>query len=732
GRRAAHLARLVDGLREAAPLARSHSDASRTLARAVADAEAARRAGEAARRAGDEASLQEARASDLRRSVAPLADLAEEALSQQAARWRSLLVDGEPCPVCGALDHPHVHGQDGLATVAAALKAQRAEHEAVIAAARPAITQSAAAQAAAGARLQDSERVAADARETMEATATAYAAACPSLRAAHAEAGLDGFVPEGLDAEAGAAIAAVVEAAKAARAPLLLVLDGAQLLREEIDGLTVEVEAAGREIEAAELSCAAGREALRVADLAATAETMRAAGLAERIESLGREIAPYLAAAGLSPDDLDRDAKAATKLVGRIAADHRALAAHRTSLDREVQALSTRRAGAVEAAGYARTLAERAKQEAQVRTDGLAALRAERAPLLGGEETGAHRTRINAARRDARDALKRAEDERAAAQAALASATTAADHALAGRDALRQRREEADAAFAAACLPRTVEVVRELLALSPEIRSALRGAVEGRAMEAQEAGIALSTRQADLALLLDAPEIDGPATEAEAASLSETMAAHQQGLGALAADLARDDAARDRAAGLDEKIAEARAEFATWEAVNDAVGSADGGKFRRFAQGVTLEHLVRLANEHLLALSPRYRLVRGEAATLALHVLDRDMGEEVRATRSLSGGERFLVSLALALALSGLEGRESFVDTLFIDEGFGSLDAETLDLAVDALETLQGRGRKVGVITHVAAMIERIAVQVRVEKRGNGRSVVRVVEAGMG
>jgi exonuclease SbcC len=107
------------------------------------------------------------------------------------------------------------------------------------------------------------------------------------------------------------------------------------------------------------------------------------------------------------------------------------------------------------------------------------------------------------------------------------------------------------------------------------------------------------------------------------------------------------------------------------------------------------------------------------------------MGDQLRATRSLSGGERFLVSLALALALSGLEGRDSFVDTLFIDEGFGSLDAETLDLAVDALETLQGRGRKVGVITHVAAMIDRIAVQVRVEKRGNGRSVVRVVEGGM-
>ena len=143
-------------------------------------------------------------------------------------------------------------------------------------------------------------------------------------------------------------------------------------------------------------------------------------------------------------------------------------------------------------------------------------------------------------------------------------------------------------------------------------------------------------------------------------------------------------------------------------------------------RAITLDHMVHLANNHLNALSPRYRLARGRASDLALHIVDRDMGDEVRGTRSLSGGERFLVSLALALALSGLEGRSSFVDTLFIDEGFGSLDTDTLDLAVDALETLQGRGQKVGVITHVAAMIERIAVQVRVEKCGAGRSEIRI------
>ena len=90
-----------------------------------------------------------------------------------------------------------------------------------------------------------------------------------------------------------------------------------------------------------------------------------------------------------------------------------------------------------------------------------------------------------------------------------------------------------------------------------------------------------------------------------------------------------------------------------------------------------------------------------------------------------------LISLGLALALSSLEGNDSFVDCLFIDEGFGSLDAESLDLVMLALETLPGSGRRVGVITHVAAMMDRIAVQVRVNKQGNGRSSIRIVDASL-
>ena len=128
------------------------------------------------------------------------------------------------------------------------------------------------------------------------------------------------------------------------------------------------------------------------------------------------------------------------------------------------------------------------------------------------------------------------------------------------------------------------------------------------------------------------------------------------------------------------------------------------------------------ANLHRADLKPRYRLMqRGE--DLALYIVDGDMGDEVRSTRSLSGGERFLVSLARALALSQMGGLAA---TLFIDEVCGSLDAGDLDIAMDALETLQAQGRTIGVISHVEAMKDRIPVQVRVTHCGAGASTIEL------
>lgn len=173
------------------------------------------------------------------------------------------------------------------------------------------------------------------------------------------------------------------------------------------------------------------------------------------------------------------------------------------------------------------------------------------------------------------------------------------------------------------------------------------------------------------------------------------------------------------------ELKEKGALYETWKKLNDLLGSADGAKFKTIAQGYTLDVLLVYANKHLQELSGRYELQR-IPDTLALQVADLDMMGEVRTVHSLSGGESFLLSLALALGLSSLSSNNMRVESLFIDEGFGSLDTDTLRLAMDALERLQTQGRKIGVISHVAEMTERIAVQIRVIKIANGKSKVQV------
>lgn len=178
-----------------------------------------------------------------------------------------------------------------------------------------------------------------------------------------------------------------------------------------------------------------------------------------------------------------------------------------------------------------------------------------------------------------------------------------------------------------------------------------------------------------------------------------------------------------------EQIAKELAEKQTiaerWAKLNKLIGSADGAKFKVIAQSYTLNLLLLHANKHLSYLSKRYKLQQ-VPDTLALQVIDCDMCDEIRTVYSLSGGESFLISLALALGLSSLSSNNLKVESLFIDEGFGSLDAESLRTAMEALEQLQMQGRKIGVISHVQEMSERISVQVQVHKKVNGKSVLTV------
>lgn len=183
---------------------------------------------------------------------------------------------------------------------------------------------------------------------------------------------------------------------------------------------------------------------------------------------------------------------------------------------------------------------------------------------------------------------------------------------------------------------------------------------------------------------------------------------------------------KQRIAGFEKELAEKTSVYGNWAKLNELFGSQTGAKFKEIAQGYTLDVLLLYANRHLQDLAPRYELQR-VAGTLALQIIDKDMMGEIRSVHSLSGGESFLVSLALALGLSSLSSNRMNVESLFIDEGFGSLDMDTLRIAMDALERLQMQGRKIGVISHVEEMTERISAQIRVVKTGNGQSRVQIV-----
>ncbi|MBC3412764.1 AAA family ATPase [Pseudomonas sp. SWRI51] len=213
--------------------------------------------------------------------------------------------------------------------------------------------------------------------------------------------------------------------------------------------------------------------------------------------------------------------------------------------------------------------------------------------------------------------------------------------------------------------------------------------------------------------------------EQSLADLQQQLAGQEQQCAELRARQADDQRRQQASAALSEQIDQAYQQWQRWARLNSLIGSASGDVFRKIAQGYNLDLLLHHANSQLRQLARRYRLKRGGSA-LGLLVLDTEMGDEMRSVHSLSGGETFLVSLALALGLASMASSTLRIESLFIDEGFGSLDPESLQLAMDALDGLQAQGRKVAVISHVQEMHERIPVQIQVRRQGNGLSDVEV------
>ncbi len=270
-----------------------------------------------------------------------------------------------------------------------------------------------------------------------------------------------------------------------------------------------------------------------------------------------------------------------------------------------------------------------------------------------------------------------------------------------------------EAAFLQARLPR--ERLDQLSSLDETLR---------------QEGTEIRTRRTDRTVLLQSErekrltEKSLPEIREEESVVALRLSELQKGVGALGQQLRLQLEQQRLQSRRLQELELQKKESARWERLHELIGSADGKKFRNFAQGLTFELMVAHANRQLQKMSDRYILARDILEPLELNVIDNYQAGEIRSTKNLSGGESFIVSLALALGLSGMASRTVRVDSLFLDEGFGTLDEDALETALETLSGLPQEGKLIGIISHVPALKERIGTQIQVEGGSGGRSTL--------
>ncbi|KQV79879.1 exonuclease SbcC [Massilia sp. Root351] len=733
--------------------------------------------------------------------------LAEAACAESVEKLRATLQDDQPCPVCGAEEHPYRHDDGALAAMHASLQGEvtrcreqlqknieqqtfqrttaenSTERLAVLATELHALADTLARAGAAW----DSHPLAADAMDAAGASAPAATA----MNAGTAAASAAPMLPDGAAPDLAGWFASELASARDAL--------------HSIDQQELALRRAGAARDLAQQACdSASAEHARLHATAAAAQSALAQSNAEFQALEDKRIEVALQLSGLL-DELDaafssidlpnegwkdewkagparfheaRRAEAKQWQTQRTQLDERAPAF--AALDAELHAL---------AAAQARTGhdADSARSAFAAADASLQAMQEQRMALWGGKEVrdveaqlqaaiGAARARLAAQQQASQQAAQqRVRAEEAIAQsAARITALHAAAEAAATRladwlDAYnRDQSSRAAAARANAARAAAPHASGHAAPPSDDLFAAGSAAPAAPETEPQPPAVTLAELLALLACPADAIRIEREALQAldHAAAAAATVLKERQlqrrqhsesapagsarsmdtlalALDALSAErkqahdlasahrlaIAQDNDKRQRAHAMLAEIEQQEAAEQRWARLNELIGSADGKKFRNYAQQFTLDVLLGYANAHLSHLARRYQLERinnSNGPSLGLLVRDQDMGGEMRSVHSLSGGESFLVSLALALGLASLSSNRVRVESLFIDEGFGSLDAETLRVAMDALDGLQAMGRKVGVISHVQEMTERISTRILVQPSAGGKSVVSV------
>lgn len=351
-----------------------------------------------------------------------------------------------------------------------------------------------------------------------------------------------------------------------------------------------------------------------------------------------------------------------------------------------------------------------------------------RQALYGDQQPEVEERRLQQAVTVAEQAEKKARAQQASHQQAW---QTAQAQLITLQQRIDQRAEtlqQAETGFVAALVPAGFADETQMLAaqLQPQQRATLAAQAKQLDDQQTELQARLQDRQAVLAAetakhltdqSLDVLTARYQANEAALHRLRDTMAGQQH-------QLREQAAAEQQIQAKQAGITAQKKECHRWDQLHELIGSADGKKYRNFAQGLTFELMVRHANQQLKKMTDRYLLLRDTEQPLALNVIDHYQAGEIRSTKNLSGGESFIVSLTLALGLSKMAGRKVRVDSLFLDEGFGTLDEEALETALEALSGLHQEGKLIGIISHVSALRDRISTQINITPASGGRSTL--------
>ena len=658
---------------------------------------------------------------------------AEAACAASVEQLRANLQDDLPCPVCGALEHPYSHADDALQAMLASLQ-------------------------------DDVLACRTQVRGNLERLATHKAALAAHMR------------EQAQTAEELSALPSIIDGLNAQWQPHA---DTLQLPQEDqrTDWFTRQLaaNAAGLQAlaqqEAALRQASARREQAQVAHELASSEHARCtsavadaqarlaqlqaqqAGNADKGETARAALDALLAQLDGAFADADgaedwKEGWRAGPATFRAAreSESRQWLKQQADQDKRGHALATLAAqleAALLAAGKAQHTAQEAHAAFAAADKQRTALQAQRNALWQGQSVAEVERSLAAAIAQSKEQLAQ---QQTAAQSASQQRTRLDEACAQLSQRLAALREQEHAAAAAlhdwlrqfqdahpAQAPADMAGLRARLAIAPDAMRAERDALQMIADRHTAAVSVLAERRQQLAAHVQQPpealEMDVATLQAALdALLQERQAANEEAT-RLRLAIAQDDARRHSAQAMLAQIEAQAVIERRWASLNELIGSADGKKFRNYAQQFTLEVLLGYANAHLNHLARRYQLERIDNPnnpSLGLMVRDQDMGGELRSVHSLSGGESFLVSLALALGLASLSSNRVRVESLFIDEGFGSLDTETLRVAMDALDGLQAMGRKVGVISHVQEMTERIATRILVQPGSGGKSVVTV------